>query len=189
MKKEARSAFHPHPGKDPRTRGDPDSFYGERPSWRISRLDMRDPYGWHAVDPKTLGSIRDKLASIKTRTWSAILVESKKQNHLVPVVELSKAARDRLDELKLDDLQELLSLRLSGPERVWGILDRGVVTLLWWDPLHKVCTSILKKFVTVTTHAGSGSRRLLTGSPWVLSGLRNRRCHRRPSNSPSTDRD
>ena len=38
-------------------------------------------------------------------------------------------------------LDDVVSLRLSGPERVFGYLDNGVLVLLWWDPLHQVCPS------------------------------------------------
>jgi len=37
----------------------------------------------------------------------------------------------------------LVSLRLSGKERVWGILQENALLLLWWDPGHEICPSIL----------------------------------------------
>jgi hypothetical protein len=42
----------------------------------------------------------------------------------------------------LDEFEDLVSLRLSARERVWGILAEGVLELLWWDPDHKVCPSL-----------------------------------------------
>ncbi len=73
-------------------------------------------------------------------TWAELL--GGKQNHNVSVSDLCKAARQRLEEIGQDDIDELLSLRLSGKERVWGILSEGVCTLLWWDPEHQVCPSV-----------------------------------------------
>jgi hypothetical protein len=64
-----------------------------------------------------------------------------RNNHRVSVEILCKEARDRLSELKLDDVDELLSLRLTGAQRIWGILEHNVVSLLWWDPNHQVCPS------------------------------------------------
>jgi hypothetical protein len=60
------------------------------------------------------------------------------------VDKLVPEARRRLIQLKLEDIDELLSLRLSGKQRVWGILSEGVAALLWWDPDHRICPSRLK---------------------------------------------
>jgi hypothetical protein len=103
-------------------------------------MEMRDPFGWHQIDGPTLLGIREKLRSFETMTLSAILGPN---HHLVPVESLCKEARERLVELHLDDI-ELLSLRLGATERVWGTLERNIVTLLWWDPLHQVCPSLKK---------------------------------------------
>ena len=43
---------------------------------------------------------------------------------------------------KLGIERDMHSLRLSGQERVWGILDQGVLSVLWWDPDHAVCPSL-----------------------------------------------
>ena len=93
------------------------------------------------MDGELLLYLHGKLKSFEAMTWGEIL---NRNNHLVPVDSLSKAAYDRLCALHLDDLEELLSLRLSGKERIWGILEHNVVTLLWWDPEHLVCPSKLK---------------------------------------------
>ena len=77
-------------------------------------------------------------------TWDQILVKGKKSHHLVEITKLCKAAQDYLAETSIEDIDEVLSLRLSGTERIWGILDRGVVELLWWDPKHEICPSLLK---------------------------------------------
>ncbi len=75
-------------------------------------------------------------------TWAEVL--GSKHNHNVDIDRLCKAARERLVQLKQHDLDELLSLRLSGAERIWGILSEGVRTIIWWDPDHKICPSLLK---------------------------------------------
>lgn len=103
---------------------------------------MVDPYGWHELDRQTLQSVREKLAHFEGRTWGEIL--NSKHNHNVSVGDLSKEARSRLAELKQYDIEQLLSLRLSGPERIWGILAEGVYTILWWDPRHQICKALPK---------------------------------------------
>jgi hypothetical protein len=132
------------PQKQPRIAADPESYYERKPSWRVSRIDFVDPYGWHKVGATELHAIRAKLAHFESMTWADILIKAKKQNHNVQISDLCSQAQKRLKEIHCDDIDELLSLHLSGIERVWGILDRGVMTLLWWDPKHQVCPSLLK---------------------------------------------
>jgi hypothetical protein len=67
-----------------------------------------------------------------------------KQHHSIGIESLSKEATDRLAEIKQDDIAEIFSFRLQGAHRVFGIRDRSVVKLLWWDPEHGVCPSLKK---------------------------------------------
>ncbi len=72
-------------------------------------------------------------------TWNQILIDGKKKSHAIQINQLTSQARRRLTELRLDDVDELVSLGLSGKERIFGIRDRHVLMLLWWDPNHQVC--------------------------------------------------
>ncbi len=65
-------------------------------------------------------------------------------SHFIDVSALTKTARDRLAELGQDDEDELFSIRLTGRERVFGIRDRWIFKILWWDPDHQVCPSYKK---------------------------------------------
>ena len=112
-----------------------------RPAWRIGQMEFCDPYGWHGVNTETLGKVREKLRDFESMTFGEILGRN---NHLVSTNQLSKDAQDRLAALHLDDIEFLLSLRLTGAGRVWGLLEHNVVILLWWDPEHQVCPSLLK---------------------------------------------
>ena len=71
-------------------------------------------------------------------------MKNKRNNHSVEIDKLSSTAQTRLTEIQLDDIDELVSLRLSAKERIWGILEQGVLIILWWDPNHQVCPSNLK---------------------------------------------
>ena len=87
----------------------------------------------------------EHLRELEKKHWYEILVAGKKFNHNVEIGQLSPTAQSRLKELFNPlDFDELLSLRLTGKERIWEILDCGVVTLLWWDPKHEVCPYHLK---------------------------------------------
>ncbi|MFM2315355.1 MAG: hypothetical protein RLZZ04_4633 [Cyanobacteriota bacterium] len=139
--KQAKIKQHPSSDKTPRIASDPDSFNKKNPAWRISKIQFVDPFGWHNLDFKQIDYIRTKLSDFETMTWNQIFVEAKKQNHSVYIDQLSTEARNRLDTLDINDIDQLWSLKLSGRQRVWGILDQGVFDLLWWDPQHLVCRS------------------------------------------------
>ena len=118
---------------------------GLKPAWRLSLLQLVDPFGWHALDFGKATYVREKLAHFESMTWSEILVKGKKHNHSINVEDLCPAARERLRNIRQDDVEDLVSLSLSGRERVWGILEgAGVLKVLWWDPDHRVCPSVKK---------------------------------------------
>lgn len=111
------------------------------PSWQFSRLELVDPFGWHSIDTALLHEIRERLQAFESMTWNEILVKGSKHNHAIQTTALCKDARDRLKEIRLDDIEELVSLKMSGEERIWGIKQHSVMLLLWWDPRHQVCPS------------------------------------------------
>jgi hypothetical protein len=140
--KQARAAAMPDPRRQPVSHAP--SLNSERPSWRVSKIETSDPFGWHVIDEEKLTDIRAKLAQFESMTWNEILVASKKQNHSVFVGNLCKEAQERLQAIGLGDVESLISLRLSGRERVWGWRQGTALLLLWWDPEHRVCPSLSK---------------------------------------------
>lgn len=137
MKKQVKAGLSPSPTKTPQAELFPD-FNRLHPAWRIARLEMSGPFGWHEIEKDKLDDIRRRLLELENLTWNEILVGRKHWNHAVSTVKLCKEARDRLTELNLDDRDELISLRLSNRERIWGYKLEGAMTLLWWDPNHDV---------------------------------------------------
>ena len=107
-------------------------------------IETVDPFGWHKITAEKLIEIKDKIRNFESMTWADILVSAKKNNHSIPIDDLCKTAKERIKDLQLDDIDQLVSLRLSGTERIWGVLQDGVMLLLWWDPDHQVCPSPLK---------------------------------------------
>lgn len=57
-------------------------------------------------------------------------------HHFVRVEKLTKQAKDRLAELKQEDVSELFSLRLTAQKRIYGVRDRRALKLLWYDKHH-----------------------------------------------------
>ncbi len=105
---------------------------------------MCDPFGWHEIGKEKLEEIRNKLAVFENSTWKDILLIAKKNHHPIAVEDLDAAAQRRLRELGIDDIDSLISLKLSATERMFGIRRDIALSLLWWDPHHLVCPSHLK---------------------------------------------
>lgn len=111
------------------------------PSWQIALLQMVNPWGWHILEKTKVAEIQTKLAEFEKKPWSEILGKNHKQNHKIKVIDLHNEAQKRLTDIGQDDIDKVVSLRLSGKERVYGILDGEVLRLLWWDPGHEICPS------------------------------------------------
>ncbi len=118
------------------TGGSPDKYYNSHPSWRFSTCD-REAWSLFSTKPKDIfwDEILPRLKNLETQTWSDILVNAKKQNHLINIPSLSKTAVDRLNELMLE-LDSIISLRLTGTHRIYGFMDGSTFNILWVDLNH-----------------------------------------------------
>lgn len=127
----------PPAGKAPR--GDIVSSDAELISWHLGIIDREGPFGWSRMlgdDFWTMISAR--LRSFETMTWATLRSTG---SHPVGVDDIIAEARRRLEEIGQDDVDELYSLRLGGKPRIWGVRDRHILKVLWWDPEHQVCPS------------------------------------------------
>lgn len=115
--------------------------YDHLPVWQLKILDMNhEQWGWKNLNLQDIQSIFQKLKNYESRTWKEIHSD-KHRDHPVPINQLVNKAQKRLEELHLEDAGELYRLRLSGKQRIWGILDGYIFKILWWDPGHTVCPS------------------------------------------------
>ena len=140
-KKPKQSSFPP--GRTVRIGGDPDSYQREPPVWKIDIFDVEGPWGKCGLDPAHVwADIVPKLKNFESMKWSDI-VARKDLNHSVSIDSLTKEAKDRVLKLRLD-VSELFRFRLTGKQRLWGIRDRNIFRILWWDPEHLICPSTLR---------------------------------------------
>src|SRR5258708_3981030 len=102
---------------------------------------MVDPFGWHTLTRDDASHVLQKLTDFESMTWREILFGSKKQHHSVTIDQICKEARERLEAIGLGDVESIISLRLSGQERIWGLRLDSTLLILWWDPTHQVCPS------------------------------------------------
>ncbi|MCI0572640.1 MAG: hypothetical protein L0Y66_17950 [Myxococcaceae bacterium] len=129
-------AVAPPSGKQPRIAVNPDMHEELKPVWRVQLLDLGGPWGWSRVQAPALVDIQRRLASFETMTWNEI--RKQKSCGFISVSAVCKAAQERLMETHQDDTEQLYKLRIDQSGRVWGIRDRNVLKLLWWDPEHEV---------------------------------------------------
>lgn len=140
--KQAKAKQTPHPSKTPKA-NEPTSDYDAYPAWRVSQLELADLYGWHTVTADELKYIQEKLKSFETMTWREILA-SNGGSHRISSHQICKEAQERLEQIA-KGTEELVSLRLEGKIRVWGVMRHGgVLSLLWYDPEHAVYPVSLK---------------------------------------------
>jgi hypothetical protein len=111
-------------------------------NWNLDHIDMDGPFGWHLSEvADLLRMVFPRLKHFETMSWGQIPATG---SHPIEVGELCKEARDRLEELKLAEYDTVYSIRLEGKPRLFGIKDRAVLRVLWWDPEHEICPSALK---------------------------------------------
>ena len=102
--------------------------------WQLGHLDdFFEP--WSGADwPRVV----ERLKYLEGRGWRGIGTEARKSgtDSMIPPENLAKRARDRLVKLQLDDEDYLLSIRVHGGVRAWGvrIAETSICRLLWWDP-------------------------------------------------------
>lgn len=107
--------------------------------FRADQMDIDGLWGWEGISALKLKEIFSKIFACQKLTWQDLRT---KGSHLVDLKDLSSKAQKRLEKIEKDDQDQLYSLRLSGKERIWGIKDGNIFSLLWWDPNHEVCPSL-----------------------------------------------
>jgi hypothetical protein len=80
-----------------------------------------------------------KLHSFEKMNWEDII---RSGSHPIEVQKCDRTARERLLKIQQDDIDELMSFRISGKKRVWCIRDNNIMRVLWWDPNHEICPSL-----------------------------------------------
>ena len=99
-------------------------------------MDREGPFGWlKCVSTEKFHDILQKKGQFEGMSWDAM---QKNGSHNIEAYRLEKPARDRLEEIGLDDIDHLYSLRLTGTNRIWCIQDLNLLRVIWWDPDHQV---------------------------------------------------
>lgn len=105
-------------------------------AWRFSSADGDGPFTWRALScPSKYRSVVERLHEFETKRWEEIVGAG---CHTIERQQLCKEAQDRLKAIERDDIDDLMSFRIAGAERVWAIRRQNIMHILWWDPTHKV---------------------------------------------------
>lgn len=117
-------------------------FMHLKAAWRVNRIQMVDPYGWHVITSEQINHIREKLSDFETMTWHEIFTVAKKRNHRIPVCNLRCPKARQWMKMNMPDQTELWTLRFTGAERVWGIFGEGAYQIVFWDPSHQILPTL-----------------------------------------------
>src|SRR5262245_1120734 len=137
-----KAAFAPESRKRPRMAPLPvGAAPNGHPTWRLHRLDFDGPWCSKAMTQTDLLRVVDRLRHLEKMNWREILG---RDHHEIPVESLCREAQERLRTMGIDDIDSVLSIRVTGRERIRGYRLDGVVLLLWWDPDHQACPATLR---------------------------------------------
>lgn len=96
-------------------------------------MDLDGEWSWLKATRKELLEVHNRLKQFEAMRWSEIVGD---ENHDNDISGFSKSARKRLSKIHLEDIDSLFSLKISKKKRAYGIRDRHILKILWWDPEH-----------------------------------------------------
>lgn len=128
----------PTGAKQPAFASTPPAYDDRKASWRVSKIQLVNPYGWHELNSAQVEEVRGKLATFERNTWKELFVRDARLNHRIASNELKCPLAKAWMKKNMPDQPYLWTLRFSGAERVWGILSEGAFLIVFWDPDHLI---------------------------------------------------
>lgn len=141
-----RKTSSPNYSKSPIS-GNPRTLYNssdsENPAWQFTLFDKENElWGWKALE-KNIKEIFFFLSSLEGMSWHDIKqqnggrgINGGTNHHSVLISDLTKLAKNRMNYLKLDEHEELFSLRVNNTRRIYGIKHNKILKILWYDEYH-----------------------------------------------------
>ena len=105
-------------------------------AWRFSSADIGGPFSCADLSFPDLQSLWERLRAFEGMNVSQL--RDTGSFHEIFTVTLSKEAKQRLQQIKLDDIEALYSFRIDGTCRLWCIKHENLMAMLWWDKSHRV---------------------------------------------------
>ena len=139
--KKASRSNNPSNAKLPRGGGKVTPIENKTIVWQLGIIDKEGPWGWKAASEGELwDTLHDKIKDYETMTFEELMGKNR-ESHPISCSKIISKAQRRLDEISQSDLDDLFSIRISAKQRLWGVRDRNIFKILWWDPNHEVCPS------------------------------------------------
>lgn len=113
----------------------------DRISWRVGDAEVEGPWPWVALTADDALRVHAFLSEMEKLTWDEASRGGAPRIKLERLRDAPPTPRSRLEEMRRDDVDALVNLRLSGRERIWGVRRGNACHLLWWDPRHEVWPS------------------------------------------------
>jgi len=133
-RKRPKTVETPGPSKVPTWASRP-TLEGSPLVWLFINADVTGPYPPSTTWDSTARRVMiDKLPVFERMDTSSFLGIC----HRHPTRGLDREAVQRLRKIKLDDMELLYSLPMSGIGRLWCMKHTNMMSVLWWDPEHKV---------------------------------------------------
>jgi len=108
-------------------------------AWNTDTIDIGGKWSWNDINPKIwFRHICPAKHAFSKMRWSEIVGD---RHHSIDVNKIMSEAQKRLIHIEQDDVDVLYSLAIGSKPRIWGIRDRNVFKVLWWDPKHEICPS------------------------------------------------
>jgi hypothetical protein len=110
----------------------------DKAAWRVGRIQIVDPYGFHELDATGIARVKERLASLERSTWKDIFIRDAEYNHQIEVQNLRCQIAKKWMEDHLPDQPCLWTIRVTARERIWGILAEKAYQIVFWDPEHLI---------------------------------------------------
>ena len=110
----------------------------EKAAWRISRIQLLDPYGWRELNADEIVRVKERLSSLERSTWKDIFIRDAHYNHQLEVNDLRCPIAKKWMLDNLPDQPYLWTIRVTAKERIWGILAEKAYQIILWDPYHLI---------------------------------------------------
>jgi len=127
----------PLPGKrEKKARIRPEGSAHEKISWHFRIMEQGGRWGLESIEKEEWRHIVSKMSDYESQTWGELEGD---RNHSIPVKDLCPEAQKSIQKRQLDDVDSVFSIHFNGVERLFGIRDRHVFKILWWDRKHEIC--------------------------------------------------
>lgn len=113
--------------------------------WRFEHVDHEGPWGFSKLSGDDLCALLRKLRDFERMSVPALLHQSGGLAKSYDLEKLpNKQAKERLEHLRLADQTSISRLRINGPGRLYGFIDKNVFHVVFWDPEHLIWPSSKK---------------------------------------------